>query len=120
MTSRLTAALWVLILAGMSSYAAAQGRGHSAGGAPGGGARGPMTSSPLPSQRQDAQHRIESQQRRAAGEAHNRSTEARAQHPPDEHAADEARLAEKNSANKDRREERRALREKNRRSHGNN
>lgn len=129
MIRRLDVLLTATILASMSSYAAAQGHGPGAQGVPGGAglgtSRGPVFSSPAglgqsaaQSRRQDEQHRLEAQQRRAEGEAHNRSAEARSEHAPDEHAADEARLADKNSANKDRREQRRELRGKNRGDHG--
>jgi hypothetical protein len=68
-------------------------------------------------ERQQAEAKREAAQaRRAAGEAHNRSEEARAAHPPNENAADEAFLAEQNSAKSERRDERPQLAGENRQS----
>jgi hypothetical protein len=57
--------------------------------------------------------RQEAQARRQAAEANNQSEAARAAHPPNEHAADQAFSAEANAENADRREQRRALRREN-------
>jgi hypothetical protein len=52
--------------------------------------------------RQGAEARRQAAQvKRAEGEAHNNSEEARAAHPPNEHAADQAILAEQNAENRD-------------------
>jgi hypothetical protein len=137
MIRRISLSLAAIVLAaGISSYAAAQGHvsGHAGGpvgASPGGGITNRSIGQPLgspsfggsrfgtpSSQRQDETHRLEAQQRRADGEAHNRSAEARAEHAPNEHAADEATLADQNSKNKDKRSERRALKGENRGDHG--
>ncbi len=69
--------------------------------------------------RQEAVARqAEAEARRAAAEEHNRSEEARAEHPPNEHAADEAFLAEENAENQNLRDERPDLRGDNRGDHG--
>jgi len=104
--------------AAMSSNAAAQGHAPVD---PGGANHGtPSTShagepSVEAARRED---RLVEQSHRAADEARDRSDEARADHPPNEHAADEARIAEKNAANKDARKERRHRKRDNRADHG--
>ena len=62
--------------------------------------------------------RAEAEAKRAEAEENNRSEEARAEHPPDEHAADEAFLAEANAENQNLRDERPDLRGDNRGGHG--
>jgi hypothetical protein len=127
---KVTFCLAVIALVGASSYAAAQGHrpgaasgvgraGPSVSGAPGGfGLGGFGAQSQSQPHRQDAPHRLEAEQRREDGQAHNRSAEQRAEHAPNEHAADEARLADQNKTNKDRRAERRELKGENRGTHG--
>ena len=70
--------------------------------------------------RQEADARqAEAEARRAAAEEHNRSEEARAEHPPNEHAADEAFRAELNADdNLALRDDRPTLGGENRREHG--
>jgi hypothetical protein len=58
--------------------------------------------------------RAAAQARREAAQANNRSEDARAAHPPNEKAAEEAFLAEQNADKKNLRAERRALRRANR------
>lgn len=69
--------------------------------------------------RQEAEARkAEAEAKRAAGAEHNRSEDMRELHPPDEHAADEAFLAEANAENQNLRDERPDLRGDNRGDHG--
>ena len=68
-------------------------------------------------QEADAQ-KAEAEAKRAAGEEHNRSEDMRELHPPNEHAADEAFLAEENAENQNLRDERPDLRGDNRGDHG--
>jgi hypothetical protein len=111
----------------MSSCAAAEERGASAQGGPGdaesGKGRGPASptatsESGAQSPRQDEQHRPDAQQGNAEGETHPGSAEFRVEHALERHAAHAARLADKNAANRDRRERHRGLRGKNRGEHG--
>ena len=70
-------------------------------------------------QRLEAERRkAEAEAKRAEGEAHNRSEEARAEHPPNEHAAIEAIIAEGNADNQEVRDERSDLRGESRGEHG--
>lgn len=62
--------------------------------------------------------RLEAEQRRAEAEANNRSEDAQAEHPPNEHAAIEAFAAEGNAENQNLRDERPDLRGDNRDGHG--
>lgn len=63
-------------------------------------------------------NRAAAEAKRQAGRSHNKSEEKRAAHPPNEHAADEAFLAEQNAGNKDLRDQRKDLKGKNRGDHG--
>lgn len=62
--------------------------------------------------------RAEADAKREAAKAKNKSEDARAAHPPNEHAADEAFLAEQNADNKDQRDQRRDSKSENRADHG--
>jgi hypothetical protein len=118
MVRRLDACLSAANLAGMSSSGEQGGPGSAGPGMSGGSvfaSPAAIGQSAAQSRRPDEQHRLDSQQGRAEGEAHDRSAEARAW---DDHAAHAARLVDKNSANRARRERRRELREKNRGDHG--
>ena len=124
--------LLFLSLTCISLAADAQGRRPSGAGAHRGTAR-PGTGRPLDigranmaSQRQEmeaareaaAARQQEAERRRLEAEANNRSAEARAENPPNEHAADEAFLAEENAENQELREERRELQGDNRGERG--
>jgi hypothetical protein len=121
----LTTGCIALLLA--SSLSQAQGRRPSGAGAQGPSPR-PTLSQPLESgrfeadsrrlqadsrrleaeqQRLDAeQRRLEAEQKRLAAAENDRSDDSRAEHPPNDHAADEASAAEDNALNADLREER--------------
>ena len=69
--------------------------------------------------RQEAEARkADAEAKRAAAEEHNQSEEVRAEHPPNEHAADEAFLAEENAENQNLRDARPDLQGDNRGDHG--
>jgi hypothetical protein len=116
MIRRTTLCLTVAALIGLSSQAGAQGRapagaGHSTPAMSQAEIRNRVAAADA--RRQDAARRAEAearraeaQRRRAEAEAHNNSDEARAAHPPDEHAADNATLAEQNADRRERRERR--------------
>lgn len=92
------------------------------GGAESGIGRGPASptatsESVAQSPRQDDQHRQAAQQGGAEGETHLGSPEFRVEHALEQHAAHAARLADKNAANRDRRERHRDVRGKNRGEH---
>src|SRR5215470_1837936 len=94
----------LISLAAMSSNAAAQAHGPGDSGGASHGASHASDPSVAAVRRED---RLVEQSRRAVDEARDRSTEARAEHPPDAHAADEARPSDPKSGGKETRKERR-------------
>ena len=68
---------------------------------------------------QEAEARLaEAEAKRAAAKEHNQSEDMRDEHPPNEHAAVEALLAEENAENQNLRDERPDLQRDNRGDHG--
>ena len=106
-------------LLAVGSTAAAQGRRPSA--APQTGTQRSLPAQvenrrPTDTSGQAQARRAEAEARRQAAAANNKSAEARAAHPPNEHAADEAFLAEQNAEGRDARSARREQRRENRRN----
>jgi hypothetical protein len=114
MKRNLTAGIWILALAATGMAAHAQGR------RPSGPQQAPTAQRPSighvqsphsafgTRQQQSEERRLEAEhlrqaaaQRRVGAEEHNQSNEARAEHPPNEQAADEALAAEQNAESSD-------------------
>jgi hypothetical protein len=108
-------------LLAVGSTAAAQGRRPSAAPPQPGAQRSVPTQvenrrQPADTSGQSQARRAEAEARRQAAAANNKSAEARAAHPPNEHAADEASAAEQNADGRAARSARRDERRENRRT----